>query len=99
MGPGLRRDDELEACSALVTSELTEPIGPARTGLHLGGAQEAEPDQGVVQFVGVYGVGPGFALDPRNCLRIEAAELSGDFRRPPGPAHHRLGAAALQRML
>ena len=74
-----------------------EPVVPARSGLRFLLAQEAEPDQGVVQLVGICGIRPGFGAHARDRLGIEPAEVGCFLRCQPAPAHHRLGAALLER--
>ena len=82
---------------APLARQRREPVAPARLRLRFVRAQEAEPDQRIVQLVGVRGIGPGFGAHPRDRLGIEPAEVGGVLRREPAPAHHRLGPALLQR--
>src|SRR5205814_6948062 len=41
---------QLQPCGALISSELGEPVAPTFTSRNFGGAEEAEPDEGVVEL-------------------------------------------------
>ena len=85
--------------SAVIARKRRQPILPARSSLRLLLAQEAEPDQAVVQLVGVRDVRPGFGPDARDRLGIEPAEVGRVLRCEPAPAHHRLGPPLLERRI
>ena len=98
----LGRDPEshvrrLQSRDATVARERGDPVAPAGAGPRFRLAQYAEPQQCVVQFVGVGGVGPGFLLDARDRFGIEPAQFGRVFRREPAPIHHCLGTAFFQR--
>ncbi len=50
-----------------------------------------------MQLLGVGGLGPGFAADPRDGVRIEAAEIGRAVGILPAPRHHRLRPALFER--
>jgi hypothetical protein len=66
----------------------------ARVGFCLG--QESEPDQRVVQLVGVGGIWPCLLAHARDRRLIKAADFVSGFRIEPPPAHHGLRAALLK---
>ena len=82
---------------APVARERFEQVGPARPRLRFFSGQKTEPDQAVVQLVGVRGLGPGFGAHASDRLGIEPAEVGRVLGRQPAPAHHGLGAALLER--
>src|SRR5437762_10591403 len=43
----------VETCRAFVAGELRKPFGPVRARFHFLLGQKAEPDEGVVEFVGI----------------------------------------------
>ena len=79
-------------------SSASQSLQPG-SGMRFVRAEEAEPDQRIVQLVGIGGLGPGLGSHPRDRLGIEPAEVGGVLGREPAPAHHRLGAALLQRRI
>ena len=87
----------MKLCRALRPGKVRQPIAPAGPGAGFVHAEESEPDQRVVQLVGVGGLGPCFAANAGDRLRIEPAKVGRRLRREPAPAHHGLGAALLQR--
>ena len=58
---------------------------------------EPEPEQRVVHFVGIAGLGPGFLADALDRGHVESSDLGGVFRIKPAPAHHRLRATLFER--
>ena len=90
-GVGMQLRDAPLAC------QRGEPVGPARLCGHLVVSQEAEPHQRVVQLVGIGRCRPGLLAHARDRLGIEPAEIGGGVGIEPAPAHHRLGAALLER--
>ena len=87
----------LEASDALVARQRVEPFGPGgrRAGLLFG--QGAQPQQRVMKFLGVDGVGPGLGADLGDRLRIEPAEVGGALRIAPAPRHDGLCSPLFQR--
>ncbi len=82
------------ACGASLAPKLGKPIGPARFPLGFILGQKAEPHQGVMQFVGVCGIGAGLGANPRDRFGIEPG---GGLWLQPTPRHDGLGAALFQR--
>ena len=95
--PERRRRRAAAAVTRRSRRQLAQPVAPARRRLRFVRGQEAEPDQRVVQLVGVRGIGPGLGAHARDRLGIEPAEVGGGLRREPAPRHHRLRAALLER--
>ncbi len=81
---------------ALLSCELGQPVSPALAARDLLLAEEAEPDQRVVQLIGVGGRGPSLSADARNGFGIEPAEIGGGLAIEPAAAHDGLGAALLK---
>ena len=50
-----------------------------------------------MQFVGVFGLRPGFFAHARDGIGIQPADVGGTVRVEPAAGDHRLGAALLQR--
>ena len=84
-------------CAARAASSQRAPSRRWPRASSLG--EEAEPDQRVVQLVGVGGLGPGLRAHARDRLGIEPAEIGRGLRGEPAPAHHRLRAALLERRI
>ena len=80
-----------------VLRQIREPVAPARSRTSFVGAEESEPDQRIVQLVGIGGLRPRLGSHARDRLGIKPADIRRGLGREPAPAHHRLGAALLQR--
>ena len=74
--------------------KLRQPVAPAGPGAGFVRAEEAEPDQRVVQLVGIGGVGPCFARAPARSPRDRAGR---DRRRSPATSQRRLITAWVRR--
>ena len=72
----------------------SQPSQFVRLGFLIG--DEAEPDHGIVQLIGVGRFGPGLGFHAPDGIGVELAEVRGIFRRQPATRHHGLGAAFLE---
>ena len=72
----------LEQRDALVARQRVEPVAPRGRGASLGFGQAAEPEQGVVQLLGVDRIGPRFGANPA----IASDRAGRDRRRSPDRA-------------
>jgi hypothetical protein len=86
-----------DAGDALLPRQLRQPVTPAIARIRFPGGDEPEPDQRIVQFIAIGGVGPRFGANARDRVRIKPAEIGCGLGREPAPAHHRLRSAFLQR--
>ena len=64
-----------ETSDALVARQRVEPFAPAGRGAGLGFGQAAQPQQRVMQLLGVDGIGPGLGLNLGDRLRIQPAKV------------------------
>ena len=70
----------MEPCHAVLAGQLRQPIAPAGAGARLVHAEEAEPNQCVVQLVGVGGLGPRFAA--AGIIPVMGAGSVSDEKQP-----------------
>ena len=91
------RPRRLELGDALLPRQRFEPAAPAGRRARFLDAQAAEPQQRVMQFLGVGRIGPRLGAHPGDRLRIEPAEVRGASRIMPAPRHHRLRPPLLER--
>ena len=82
---------------APLRGELGDQVGPARAARDLGIGEVREPQQRIVQLVGIRRIRPGLLAHAADGLGIELAQVRGALRIEPAPAHHRLGASLLER--
>ncbi len=92
--PRLRREQKGDAS---LPRQRVEPFPPRGRGASLGFGQRPQPQQGVMQFLGVDRIRPGFGLNPGDGLGIEPAKVGRVLGIAPAPGHHRLGPPLFQR--
>ena len=85
-----------QARDALLAGERGEPFASNRRVASLRVGQAAEPEQRVVQFLGVDRIGPSLDSNLRDRLRVEPAKLGGALRIVPAPRHDGLGPPLFQ---